>query len=152
MASQNRALADMRIRNKVIISVVNRQEVLLSEGYDPVRDFRFYIPVGGGVEFGETIHAAAKRELFEELGIRDQSLAFIEFHESFFEFNGTQEHEIMFHFVCHISDEQRNLLAPTGIESSGEQFPIAWHSRGSLESIKKSLVPPEIFHDLTNIL
>ena len=34
--------------------------MLFTEGYDSVQDFKFYCPVGGGVEFGETVHAAAE--------------------------------------------------------------------------------------------
>jgi len=53
--------------------------VLLSEGYDPIRKFQFYIPVGGGVEFRERLQDAAARELFEELGLKDQTLEFLNF-------------------------------------------------------------------------
>ena len=53
LSSDVRKRRPMKIRTKVIISLINQGQVLLSEGYDRVRDIQFYIPVGGGVEFGE---------------------------------------------------------------------------------------------------
>lgn len=48
-----------------------RDRVLMFEGFDPVRpDERFWFTVGGGVEPGEDLRAAAVREAFEETGVR----------------------------------------------------------------------------------
>jgi len=142
----------MKIRAKVIISLINQKQVLLSEGYDPVRDFRFYIPVGGGVEFGETLEAAAKRELSEELGVTGHELEFLNFHESLFEFQGTPEHEIMFHYLCAIDDVVRETLPETGTESDGEPFQISWLSRIELDAVREKIVPPLIYDDLSSRL
>ncbi|QDU00292.1 NUDIX hydrolase [Gimesia aquarii] len=138
----------MKIRTKVIISLINRKQVLLSEGYDSVRDFKFYIPVGGGVEFGEMLYVAAKRELSEELGVKDQELEFINFHESLFEFNGIPEHEIMFHYVCHIEDIVRESLPSEGIESNGERFKVVWFSQEELDVVQKNIVPPSVYNEI----
>ena len=142
----------MKIRAKVIISLINQKQVLLSEGYDPVRDFRFYIPVGGGVEFGETLEAAAKRELSEELGVTGHELEFLNFHESLFEFQGIPEHEIMFHYLCAIDVAVRETLPETGTESDGEPFQISWLSRIELDAVREKIVPPLIFDDLSSRL
>lgn len=138
----------MQIRAKVIISLINQEQVLLSEAYDPVRDFKFYIPVGGGVEFGEVLYDAAKRELSEELGITGHELEFCNFHESFFEFQGTPEHEIMFHYVCRIGDSVRKSLPSAGTESNGERFRVAWFSREELNAVRDQVVPPLIYNDI----
>ncbi len=142
----------MKIRDKVIISLINQGQVLLSEGYDRVRDIQFYIPVGGGVEFGETLDKAAKRELFEELGVKDQELKFANFHESLFEFNGIPEHEIMFHYACHIENSVRASLPAEGVESNGEYFKITWFTREELATIRENLVPPLIYDEICNEL
>ncbi|MCH9656108.1 MAG: NUDIX domain-containing protein [Planctomycetes bacterium] len=142
----------MKIRTKVIISLINQGQVLLSEGYDRVRDIQFYIPVGGGVEFGERLEKAAKRELFEELGVKDQELKFANFHESLFEFQGIPEHEIMFHYVCHIDNSVRASLPAEGVESNGECFKIGWFTREALSAIQKKIVPPSVYNDIINEL
>ncbi|MCA9004630.1 MAG: NUDIX domain-containing protein [Planctomycetaceae bacterium] len=142
----------MKIRTKVIISLVHGGQVLLSEGYDPVRDFRFYIPVGGGVEFRERLQDAAARELFEELGLKDQELQFLNFHESIFEFNGVPEHEIMYHYLCRIDDSVKAALPAEGIESDGVSFKVTWFTGEELTSIRNGLVPPKIYDDLCQVL
>lgn len=138
----------MKIRTKVIISVFNNRDVLLAEGYDPARDFKFFIPVGGGVEFGEKLRDAAKRELFEELGIENSQLKFVGFHECLFSFNGTPEHEIIYHFACDIDHVERSKLPSLGTESNGQTFPIRWFSKTNLESIEQNIVPPEIYGEI----
>ncbi|WP_417386751.1 NUDIX hydrolase [Gimesia sp.] len=142
----------MKIRTKVIISLIHRGQVLLSEGHDPVRDFRFYIPVGGGVEFRERLQDAAARELFEELGLKDQELQFLNFHESIFEFNGVPEHEIMYHYLCRIDDSVKAALPAEGIESDGASFKVTWFTGEALSSIRNGLVPPKIYDDLCQVL
>ena len=142
----------MKIRNKSIVSLINDGEVLLTEGYDTVREFRFFVPVGGGVEFGETIHEAAERELSEELGVKDQHLKFVNFHESLFTHMGTDFHEIMFHFICNVSNEIRSNLPSHVTESSGETVSFSWYSKLELEKIKANVVPPQIFGEIQNVL
>ena len=138
----------MKIRNKVIISVINRGEVLLSEGYDPIRDFKFYIPIGGGVEFGESIKEAAIRELREEIGLEGQILSYEDFHELFFEFRGKKEHEVMFHFICKVSDEIRKSIPVVGVESDGESIPLTWVSKPELVESRGSIVPEGLYETL----
>ena len=142
----------MQIRTKVIISLIHQRQVLLSEGYDPIRKFQFYIPVGGGVEFRERLQDAAARELFEELGLKDQTLEFLNFHESIFEFNGVPEHEIMYHYQCRISDSVKAALPTEGIESDGVSFKVTWFTGEALSSIRNGLVPPRIYDDLCQVL
>ncbi|EDL60951.1 mutT/nudix family protein [Gimesia maris DSM 8797] len=143
---------EMQIRTKVIISLIHQGQVLLSEGFDPSRKFQFYIPVGGGVEFRERLQDAAARELFEELGLKDQTLEFLNFHESIFEFNGVPEHEIMYHYQCRISDSVKAALLAEGIESDGATFKVTWFTGEELAAIRKGLVPPKIYDDLCPVL
>ncbi len=138
----------MQIRVKVIISVTNNGQVLLAEGYDPVRDLRFLIPVGGGVEFGEKLEDAAQRELKEEMGINSDNLIFLGFSDNRFTFTGVLAHELIFHYLCPISDQARADLPTHGTESDGEPFRVQWYSKDDLDCHKKSIVPPEAYEQI----
>ena len=104
------------------------------------------------MEFGERLEEAASRELSEELGVKDHDLKFVNFHESFFEYQGIQEHEIMFHYVCHIENSVRAALPAEGIESNGESFKITWFSREELAAIKNKIVPASVYEEIQNEL
>ena len=67
-------------------------------------------------------------------------------------FNGTNRHEIMFHFTSHISNETRLNLPSYGTETDGRKFVIAWHSKERLRKFERNIVPPEIYRELQNIL
>jgi len=120
---------------------------LLAEYYDSSGNITSYIPVGGGVEFGEKLIIAAGRELKEELNIQDIPLRFVGFHEYIFESNGVNRHELMFHYTCSISNSIRSALSPTAVDN-GELIKIKWFSKEALESIKKNIVPPGIYSEL----
>lgn len=141
----------MMPRSKVIISILNRGEVLLAEFYDPGINCKLHIPVGGGVEFGETIHEAAVRELQEELGI-GADLEFLSFNENFFEYDKKPGHEIVFHFLGRIDDSTRANLPAQGTESNGESFPIRWYSVEDLYNIRDRVVPQAVFDEIVRRL
>lgn len=42
--------------------------ILVAPGFDPVKQQRFYRPLGGGIEFGERAEDALRREIQEEIG------------------------------------------------------------------------------------
>lgn len=135
------------VRSKVVVSVYNSNEVLLSEVYDPGRDVTLYLPVGGGVEFQEYLEEAAARELKEEIGL-ESKLVFDRFSENHFEFDGTPAHEIVFHFHTEIDDDTRVALPDHGVESDGVPFPIKWHKLETLRAIKAQIVPMGLFDDI----
>jgi 8-oxo-dGTP pyrophosphatase MutT (NUDIX family) len=52
-----------------VLLIDDQDRVLLFEGFDPeVPDVRFWFTAGGGVEPGESLEQAARRELREETG------------------------------------------------------------------------------------
>ena len=57
------------IRPVVIGIARNDNKILVSEGYDKVKNQIFYRCLGGGIEFLEKSQDALKREFKEELGI-----------------------------------------------------------------------------------
>lgn len=58
----------MRVRVNGLI--VQDESLLLVKLQSPLREDPVWIPPGGGVEFGETMHDALRRELLEETGTR----------------------------------------------------------------------------------
>jgi 8-oxo-dGTP pyrophosphatase MutT (NUDIX family) len=142
----------MNVRTKVVVSVINSGEALLSKIYDPKRDVPIYIPVGGGVEFRESLYAAARRELYEEISVISDDLIFCSFSENFFHFDGKPEHEIVYHYITRIDDTTRANLADHGTESDGTLFPIKWYSRSELEKIRDAVVPKAIYPEILSAL
>lgn len=60
----------VRRRTGRVIPVAADGRVLLLHGFEPARpDWWFWFTIGGAVEAGETVRAAACRELFEEVGV-----------------------------------------------------------------------------------
>lgn len=53
----------------VVLCVIRRDTEILVVEYDDIRDFTFYRPPGGGIEFGEHSRDAVIREIHEELGV-----------------------------------------------------------------------------------
>ena len=63
------------IRHAVRVLLVDEsQRVLLFRAQDPESGAVFWFPPGGGLEEGEDVHAAARRELQEEVGRGDVAL------------------------------------------------------------------------------
>lgn len=56
-----------RIRVRASLAVVQDEKILLVPHYYPNRPVEWFLP-GGGVDYGETLKAAAEREFFEETG------------------------------------------------------------------------------------
>ena len=63
----------------------------------------FYFPVGGRVKIGELSVEAAKREVFEELGIRLPALHQVKTSEYFFDYDGEAFHEICFFYHAELN-------------------------------------------------
>lgn len=58
-----------KLRVRVAGLLVEHGKLLLIKLYSPVTDSEIWTPPGGGVEFGESIESALKREFLEETGL-----------------------------------------------------------------------------------
>ncbi|GET42642.1 NUDIX hydrolase [Microseira wollei NIES-4236] len=75
--------------------------LFLSEGYDPIKQQTFYRALGGGVDFGETSHAALVREFQAEIPAElTNILRYLGCWENLFVYNGKPGHEIIQVYQC----------------------------------------------------
>lgn len=134
-----------KIRAKAVCLFRYNGKVLLAEGYDPVKDEHFLMPIGGGVDFGETSEAAAKREVKEEINAVAVELKLLGVSENIFSFNGKQGHEIVFVYEGHFDDDslyQRDVIH--GIESNGDEITLRWFDLTYLQSGQRNVYPDGI--------
>jgi len=93
------------IRGLSVVIIERDGKVLISTGYDKVKDKRFYRFLGGGIDFNETSLHAIKREIKEELGLELKNYQLLNISENIFTFNGEPGHEICFIYKADFKDE-----------------------------------------------
>ncbi len=96
--------AEQRLRVIALAVLIDRDHVLCAEGYDSVKQQRFFRPLGGEVEFGELAADAAVRELREELAVEIEIVESLGVQENLYTFDGAPGHEIVFEFVARFRD------------------------------------------------
>lgn len=123
------------IRAKSVCLVRNGTKILLAEGFDPAKNERYVMPVGGGIEFMEPANEAAAREMFEEIGVRVRNLHLLGVSENRFNYNGSDSHEIVFVFAAEFEDEAHYQVAQfQGTESNDESFVVRWYDESELKA------------------
>ncbi len=107
--------------------VLENEEVLLVRRENPPSKGVWSIP-GGGVELGETLEAACRREVLEETGLSVETLFRCKVLDRITrdQWNRVQYHYILIDFVCRPAGGE---LRPSGDVSEAVWFPlkkIAW--------------------------
>lgn len=92
------------IRPIVLGLAIKNGKILVSKGYDKVKNQTFYRCLGGGIEFLEKSDEALKREFLEELGIDITVKDFLGITENIFTFEGKEAHELVFFYSIDIND------------------------------------------------
>jgi ADP-ribose pyrophosphatase YjhB (NUDIX family) len=141
------------IRAKVVCLLLCRGETgwrsLWIEARDAVKDEDFLFPPGGGVEFGESLDEAIRRELREELGVEPDHPVLLGFSENRFTFNGVREHEIVFIYAAVLVDcELTRCAVVEVVESSGERLPARWYTPDELNAAGLVVYPDGILAHL----
>ncbi len=139
-----------RIRPIAICLFRNGNRILVSEGFDTVKQNYYYRPLGGGIEYGESSQAAVVREIQEELSLEVENLQLISVIENIFTYEGEQGHEIVFVFDGEFSDKSLYKLDEIdGYEQEANvRFKAKWRSLDEIEKNGSRLVPK----DLANLL
>ena len=83
----------------------NNDKILVCPVKDKIKNEKFYRIIGGGVEFGEKIEEALRREIKEEINSNLENIKYLGFLENIFEFEGRQGHEIFFIYQADLSDK-----------------------------------------------
>ena len=94
------------VRASVLCAFKNNGKILISEGYDPVKNETFHRLLGGGIEFGERSDIALKREITEELGAEIEGLRYLGTIENIFTWEGKEGHEILLIYNAKFADEK----------------------------------------------
>lgn len=116
-------------------------EILVAELYDATADERFYRPIGGAIEFGESSRSAIVREFGEEIGIEVEPTRYLGTIENRFTFEGIRGHEIA---IVHEVDlpESRDRSAPfTAHDDGARRFPVRWKRTATLRSNDAPVYP-----------
>lgn len=87
-----------RIRPKSVCVCRRGDAILVIADHDATKGETFFIPPGGGIEFGERAVDTVRREMREELGADLCDVTLLGVLENIFTYEGQPGHEIL--FVC----------------------------------------------------
>ena len=130
------------IRAKAVCIFRHENKILLSEGYDPVKDEHYLIPIGGGIDFGEASAQATRREVMEEIGAEVHGLQLLGVLENLFTFDGKPGHEIVFVYEAYFINESLYSQAEIqGVESNGAELKVKWFDQKDIKSDALKIYP-----------
>jgi ADP-ribose pyrophosphatase YjhB (NUDIX family) len=91
---------------KVMCLIRHEDKLLLSKGYDRVKDEYFYRFLGGSLDFGELLQDGVRREIREELQCEAEDLSFLEIIENIFTYEEKKGHQLVFLYRCDLSNKE----------------------------------------------
>ena len=130
-----------RIRVLALAVFRRGDEILVMEGYDPLKREPFYRPLGGGVEFGERVIDALHREMREELGAEIKDVRLLQVMENLFVFNGAPGHEIVWMHDAALVDPAFYARDEIVITEDGAGGRAVWKSLREFEQGRAILYP-----------
>lgn len=119
----------------------DKNQILVSPGYDKIKKESFYRLLGGGVEFGESSLQALRREFKEELNVELKNCRLLQVFENIFYFNGTLGHEIDFVYEADFIDSSNYKSERFNILDSNEEGYAIWLD---LKDINDKIIYPDI--------
>ena len=131
------------IRPIVLGLAIKNNKILVSEGFDKVKNESFYRCLGGGIEFLEKSKEALKREFLEEINVDIIVKDFLGISENIFTYQGKKAHELILFYSIEISDENYQEEYKV-IDDHGETI-AKWIDIDEFKNKNKILYPKEIF-------
>jgi len=114
------------VRVKAVCLFLHNGRLLAIDDFDPTKQQRFWVPVGGSVEFGETSQQAIVREVREELGAEITDLSLLGVAENLFTFDGDPGHEIVFVYDAQFADPHLSETEEIQGLENGDEFTAHW--------------------------
>lgn len=131
---------------KAICIFRKEDAILVSEGFDEVKETFYYRPIGGKIEYGETSSKAIRREILEEIEASITNLKHVGTIENIFTYNGDNGHEVVFVYEADFIEmsfyENASFF---GEEDNGTRFKLLWKPINDFSNNKLVLVPNGLF-------
>lgn len=116
-------------------------KILVSQGYDKVKNQTFYRALGGGIEFTETSKDAIVREFKEEINADIIVHNLLDVLENIFTYKGNYGHEIVFTYSIDIPEKfyREKYL----IKDDSSEYTAIWVDINDFKSGNKILYPDD---------
>ena len=131
------------IRPIVLGLAIKNNKLLVSEGFDKIKNEIFYRCLGGGIEFLEKSEEALKREFLEEINISITVKDFLGISENIFTYQGKKAHELILFYSIEISDE--NYQEEYIVTDDHGKTVAKWIDINEFKNKNKILYPEEVF-------
>jgi len=125
-----------QIRVLVGVIIKNGSKILVVPGIDQKKDEFFYRLIGGGVEFGEKLEEALRREIKEEIGSGLENISYLGFLENIFVYEGKNGHEIFFIYQGDLKNKEIYNKEEMPILDSQMEAKAIWASIDELKTHK----------------
>ena len=131
------------IRPIVLGLAIKDNKLLVSEGFDNVKNQTFYRCLGGGIEFLEKSIDALKREFKEEINIDIVLKNFLGISENIFTYKGKNAHELVLYYNIDILD--KDYKEEYIVTDDNGQSKAVWINIDEFKNGNKILYPEEVF-------
>jgi 8-oxo-dGTP pyrophosphatase MutT (NUDIX family) len=129
------------IRPIAICLFYNKGKILATVGYDKKTKQKYYRPIGGGIEFGETSQEALVREIIEELNEEVKNLKKLGIIENIFTYCGQAGHEIVFVYDGQFKNKDIYSKKKIIFSDNGEKDEAIWLDLKKIPNKKIPLYP-----------